>query len=60
VETKASDQATVWPGGVGPAGVDVFRRVRKIAKSDCYLRHVCPSAWNNSVPLDGFLWNLKS
>ena len=29
----------------------VFRRVRKIAKSDCWLRHVCPSvAWNNSAP----------
>jgi len=28
----------------------VFRRVRKIAKSDCQLRHVCPSIWNNSAP----------
>jgi hypothetical protein len=27
----------------------IFRRVRKISKSDCYLRHVRPSAWN-SVP----------
>jgi hypothetical protein len=31
----------------------VFRRVRKIAKSDRWLRHVCPSvrpsAWNNSA-----------
>jgi len=31
----------------------VFRRVRKIAKSDCYFRHVCPSvrhsARNNSA-----------
>jgi len=23
---------------------------RKIAKSDYWLRHVCPSAWNNSAP----------
>jgi hypothetical protein len=33
---------------------DVLRRVRKIAKSDYYLRHTCPSvclsAWNNSAP----------
>ena len=28
----------------------VFRRVRKTTKSDDQLRHVCPSAWNNSVP----------
>jgi hypothetical protein len=27
-----------------------FRRVRRIAKNDCQLRHVCLSAWNNSVP----------
>jgi hypothetical protein len=27
-----------------------FRRVRKIAKSDYYLRHVRLSAWNNSAP----------
>jgi sulfite exporter TauE/SafE len=27
----------------------------KIAKSDYYLRHVCPSAWNKSAPpLSGF------
>jgi len=25
----------------------MFRRVRKIAKSVYYLRHVCRSAWNN-------------
>jgi len=34
--------------------VTVFRRVRKIARSDCYFRHtclfVCPSTWNNSAP----------
>jgi hypothetical protein len=37
-----------------------FRCVRKIAKSDCYLRHVslCPSALNNSASLNGFSWNL--
>jgi hypothetical protein len=32
----------------------IFRRVRKIAKGDYYLRDVClsvrPSAWNNSAP----------
>jgi hypothetical protein len=28
----------------------IFRRIRKIAKSDYELRHVCPSAWNNSAP----------
>ena len=28
----------------------VVRRVRKIAKSDYELRHVCPSAWNNLAP----------
>jgi len=28
----------------------VYWRVRKIAKSDYKLRHVCPSAWNSSVP----------
>jgi hypothetical protein len=32
----------------------VFRHGCKIAKSDCYIRHVCPSVlpsfWNNSAP----------
>ena len=28
----------------------LFKRVRKIAKSDLQLRRVCPSAWNNSAP----------
>jgi hypothetical protein len=28
----------------------VFRRVRKIAKSDYQLRHVRPSAWNSYAP----------
>ena len=28
----------------------IFRRVRKMSKTGCYLRHVCPSAWNNSAP----------
>ena len=27
-----------------------FGRVNKIAKSDYQLRHICPSAWNNSAP----------
>jgi hypothetical protein len=27
-----------------------FRRAGKIAKSDYQLRHVPPSAWNNSAP----------
>jgi hypothetical protein len=29
----------------------IFRRVRKFAKSDYYLRYVCPFAWNNSAPI---------
>ena len=38
----------------------VFRRVRKTAKRDYWLRHVCPSfrltAWNNSTPIEwGFM-----
>jgi len=28
----------------------IFRRIRTIAKSDYLLRHVRPSAWNNSAP----------
>jgi hypothetical protein len=28
----------------------IFRCVRKIAKSDYQLRHIRPSAWNNSTP----------
>jgi hypothetical protein len=28
----------------------IVRRVREIAKSDYFLRHVCPSAWNSSAP----------
>jgi hypothetical protein len=38
-----------------------FRRVRKIAKSDYALRHVCPSVWphrTTRLPLDGFLLHL--
>jgi len=38
--------------------LSVFRHVRKIARSDYYVRYVCPSAWNNSAPLGGFSWNL--
>ena len=29
-------------------GTPFIRRFRKIAKVDYYLRHVCPSVWNNS------------
>jgi hypothetical protein len=33
-----------------------FRRVRKIAETDCEFRHVCPSiclsTWNNSAPTE--------
>jgi hypothetical protein len=45
-----------------------FSRVRKIAKSDYSLRHICPSAWNNSASTTrvlmkfgnwGFLENLS-
>ena len=35
----------------------VFRRVRKIPKSDYWLRHVCPSG-TTQLPLDGLSWNL--
>ena len=31
---------------------------RKIEKNDYLLRHVCPSAWNNRLQLDGFSRNL--
>jgi hypothetical protein len=43
----------------------VFRRVRKIAKSDYHLRHfcpsVCPSLRNRRLPMDGFslIWYLN-
>jgi len=34
-----------------------FGRLRKIAKSDYYLFHICPSVrqstWNNSAPTEG-------
>ena len=39
----------------------IFRRFCKIAKSDYYLRHVCPSVLPHAttrLPVDGFLWNL--
>ena len=38
----------------------IFRRVRKIAKSDYWPRHVCPSdrPHGTRIPLDGFLRNL--
>jgi len=35
----------------------IFRRFRKSAKSDCSLRHACPSVrphGKNRLPLDGF------
>ena len=35
----------------------VFWRVRKIAKSNYWLRHVCPHG-TTRFPLDGFSWNL--
>jgi len=39
-------------------GRDIFRRVRKTANGDCWLRHVSPSvrqsSWNKSVPSNGF------
>jgi hypothetical protein len=37
--------------------VTIFRRVRKIAKTNYYLRRVCLSVrpqWNNSAPTGGF------
>jgi len=45
-----------WGGKYG-----VFRRFRKIAKSDFQLRHVCPSVrlhGTNRLPLKGFAKNL--
>jgi hypothetical protein len=30
--------------------IEFLVAVRKITKSDYWLRHVCPSAWNNSAP----------
>jgi hypothetical protein len=38
-----------------------FRRLRKIAKNDYWLRHVCPSVCRHGktqFPLDGFSWTL--
>jgi hypothetical protein len=35
----------------------LFRRVRKIAKSDCELYCVCPSAWKNSAPTGRIFMN---
>ena len=38
-----------------------FRRVRKIAESNCWLCHVCPSVRPHGavrLPVDGFSWNL--
>jgi len=29
------------------ASYAVFGRVRKVAESDCWLRHLFPSSWNN-------------
>ena len=52
----------VWVLFIVLSGV-VFRRVRNIANSDCYLRHVCPSVCphvTTRLPLDGFSWNLIS
>ena len=42
-----------WLRKLGPSFhcYGIFRRVRKISKSDYYLRHVCPSAWNNLAHL---------
>ena len=36
-------------------GKDIFLHICKITKSNNLLRHVCLSAWNNLVPLEGFL-----
>ena len=33
-----------------PINVVIFRRVRKIANSDCWLRHVCPSVSPSVLP----------
>ena len=45
-----SDEAICDLLGLRPGGcARVFRRVRKIAKNDCYRRHVRLSAANNSV-----------
>ena len=35
----------------------IFRHLRLVTKSPCYLRHVC-SAVTVLLPLDGFRWNL--
>jgi hypothetical protein len=29
----------------------LIRCIRKTVKSDCYLQHVCLSAWNDSAPI---------
>jgi hypothetical protein len=41
-----------------PEGAKICRRVRKVDKSDRWLRRVCPSTWNNSAPTGQILLNL--
>jgi len=36
--------------GINSCNVETFRRVRKMAKSDYWRRHICLSECNNSVP----------
>ena len=36
------------------------RRIRRIAKSDYSLRHICPSAWNNSALTEGIFMKFGS
>jgi hypothetical protein len=37
--------------GIAESDFINFRHLNKIWKSYYQLRHVCPSAWNNSVPI---------
>ena len=52
-------KSDIWEGFVShdnKRSVVIFWRVRKIAKRDCWHRHVCPpvrpSSWNNSAPTE--------
>jgi len=38
--------------------LNIFRPIRRIAKSDCYFRHVRLSAWNISFRTGRDLWDL--
>jgi len=64
---KSGDVIRGGRGGGGGGGCmhseeTIFRRVRRIAKRNYCLRHVCPSTFprgSTLLPLNRFSWNLK-